>query len=210
MKTVLVVEDLPDARRQLCSLAGNIFADARIVAAGTIAQAKLQMSETIPDLALIDIGLPDGSGIELIRELARAHPDTICVVTTVLGDDSHIVGALSAGAKGYLLKGQPPALIERQLHQIEMGIPALSPTIARRIMDHFQRTGPIEAASERLTGREQEVLALIAKGLRNADVAKALEISMTTVASHIKNIYRKLDISSRAEATQHAARIGLL
>jgi len=210
VRTVLVVEDLPDARALLCNLAKKTFANARIFSAASIAQARHRVGEVVPDLALIDIGLPDGSGIELIRGLTRIHPETICVVTTVLGDDGHIVGALSAGAQGYLLKGQPPVLIERQLRQIELGIPALSPTIARRIMEHFQRTGPIEPESETLTGREQQVLALIAKGLRNADVAKALDVSATTVASHVKNIYRKLGISSRAEATRHATRIGLL
>lgn len=210
MKTVLVVEDLPDARALLCNLAEKTFPEARILYAGTLAQAKHRLHEAVPDLVLVDIGLPDGSGIELIRGLARTHPETVCVVTTVLGDDGHIVGAFSAGAQGYLLKGQAPVLIERQLRQIEMGIPALSPTVARRIIDHFQRTGPVEAASETLTEREREVLALIAKGLRNADVAKALDVSATTIASHIKNIYRKLGISSRAEATRHATRIGLL
>lgn len=210
MKTVLVVEDLPDARALLCNLAEKTFPEARILSAGTLAQAKHRLHEAVPDLVLVDIGLPDGSGIELIRGLARTHPETVCVVTTVLGDDGHIVGAFSAGAQGYLLKGQAPVLIERQLRQIEMGIPALSPTVARRIIDHFQRTGPVEAASETLTEREREVLALIAKGLRNADVAKALDVSATTIASHIKNIYRKLGISSRAEATRHATRIGLL
>lgn len=210
MKTVLVVEDLPDARALLCNLVEKTFPEARILSAGTLAQAKHRLDEAVPDLALVDIGLPDGSGIELIRGLARTHPETVCVVTTVLGDDGHIVGAFSAGARGYLLKGQAPVLIERQLRQVEMGIPALSPTVARRIIDHFQRTGPVEAASETLTEREREVLALIAKGLRNADVAKALNVSATTIASHIKNIYRKLGISSRAEATRHATRIGLL
>lgn len=88
-------------------------------------------------------------------------------------------------------------------------MPALSPTIARRIMEHFQRTGPIDGDTEKLTSRELDVLTLVGKGLRNADVALALGLAETTIATHIKTIYRKLGISTRAEAARHAIRMGL-
>ncbi|WP_421952473.1 LuxR C-terminal-related transcriptional regulator [Pelagibacterium sp.] len=210
IETILIVEDQPDARLLLVELAGRTFAGAHIETASTIGQGRHALSLDVPDLALIDIGLPDGSGLDLIRDISHRCPETICVVTTVLDDDGHIVNAFSAGAHGYLLKGQAPLLIERQLRNIELGIPALSPTIARRVIEHFRRTGPIDEPDGILTEREQEVLSYIAKGMRNTDVARVLEVSATTVASHIKNIYRKLNISSRAEATRHATRIGLL
>jgi len=160
------------------------------------------------EVALIDLGLPDGSGLDVLRNLRLVRPQTICVVTTVMGDDASIVGALSAGAQGYLLKEQPQDLLTRQLRQVAEGIPALSPSVARRIMEHFRRTGPA-APDDDLTMREREVLGLIGRGLRNGEVAAQLTIAETTVAGYIKSIYRKLGISSRAEASWHAARLGL-
>jgi DNA-binding NarL/FixJ family response regulator len=209
LKNLLIVEDVAEAREWLTAIARDAFPQASISTAQTIAGAIAKVDERDWDMALIDLGLPDGSGLDVIRRIRKSAPDTICVVTTVLGDDAHIVAALSAGAQGYLLKGQPSALIQRQLVQLQQGMPALSPTIARRIMEHFQRTGPIDGDTEKLTGRELEVLTLVAKGLRNADAALALGLAETTIATHIKAIYRKLGISTRAEAALHANRLGL-
>jgi DNA-binding NarL/FixJ family response regulator len=159
---------------------------------------------------LIDLRLPDGSGLAVVRELRASNPATVFVVTTALDDDANIVTALSSGAQGYLLKDQPRDLLVRQLAQVSAGIPALSPPVARRIMEHFRLTGPCQEVEAKLTPRELEVLALIARGLRISDAACALGVAEGTVASHIKSIYRKLDISSRAEAAMHATRMGLL
>lgn len=126
-----------------------------------------------------------------------------------MGDDAHIVAALSAGAQGYLLKEQDAEMLVKQLKQVTEGLPALSPSIARRIMEHFRLIGPVAEPDGHLTAREQEVLALIGKGMRNVDVAVDLELAVNTVASHIKSIYRKLGINSRAEAAWHATQIGL-
>lgn len=161
------------------------------------------------DLALIDLGLPDGSGLEVLRSLCLVCPTTIPIVTTVMGDDASIVAALSAGAQGYLLKESPADLLTRHLLQLAEGIPAISPSVARRIMEHFRRTGPAASPDGELTAREREVLALIGRGLRNSEVAADLGMAESTVASHIKAIYRKLGISSRAEASWHATRMGL-
>lgn len=209
INNLLIVEDVAEAREWLTRIAQDAFPDAAISTVQTIAGALARADELNWDMALIDLGLPDGSGLDVIRRIRKLSPDTICVVTTVLGEDAHIVAALSAGAQGYLLKGQPSTLIQRQLVQLQQGMPALSPTIARRIMEHFQRTGPIDGDTEKLTARELEVLTLVAKGLRNADVALALGLAETTIATHIKAIYRKLGISTRAEAALHANRLGL-
>jgi len=208
MKKLLIVEDVPETRKWLGNLLRRAFPEAEQVEVATLRAALAIVSEPF-DLALIDLGLPDGSGLEVLRAMRRMQSGAVCVVTTVMGDDVSIVSALSSGADGYLLKEQPEEVLIRQLLQISAGVPALSPAIARRIMEHFRLTGPVAAPDAELTARETTVLALIARGLRNAEVAAELGLAETTVAGYIKAVYRKLGISSRAEAAWHATRLGL-
>lgn len=207
--TLLILEDVPEALTWLVEVARSAFPGVEIATARTVREAVAQVADRSWDMALIDLGLPDGSGLDVIRLIRKRSPATLCVVSTVLGDDAHIVAALSAGAHGYVLKGQPEPVLRHQLVQLQHGIPPLSPTIARRIMEHFQRTGPVAAAGDDLTPREQDVLTMVAKGLRNGEVASTLGLAESTIATHIKSIYRKLGISSRAEAALHATRLGL-
>jgi len=209
MNRVLVVEDVAETRRWLAEIVRAAFPTSEIREVDSMRAGLAAVAGTDFDLALIDLGLPDGSGLEVLRNLRLLCPHTVGVVTTVMGDDAHIVAALSAGAQGYLLKEQPAAQLTRQLVQLTEGVLALSPSIARRIMEHFRLTGPVSSDDGVLTTREREVLALISRGLRNIDVARSLSIAESTVASHIKAIYRKLDISTRAEASWHASRLGL-
>ncbi|MFN4057888.1 MAG: response regulator [Roseinatronobacter sp.] len=208
MKSVLIVEDIPATRDWLTGLVLHAYPDAQISTAASQRQALHNISHPV-DLALIDLGLPDGNGLNVVTALRLAQPEALCVVTTIMGDDATIVAALSAGAGGYLLKDQPDALLIRHLLQVAAGIPPLSPAIARRIMQHFSRTGPAAPPDAGLTARETSVLGLIGRGLRNTEVAQELGLAESTVAGYIKEVYRKLGISSRAEAALHAARLGL-
>lgn len=209
MNRILIVEDVAETRKWLCEIARTAFPDAEIVEAATMRAGLRAADEANCDLALIDLGLPDGSGLDVLRRLQVTCPAAVPIVTTVMGDDASIVAALSAGAQGYLLKENPVELLTRQLLQLAEGLPAISPSVARRIMEHFRLTGPAASADAELTARERDVLALIGRGLRNSDVATDLGVAESTVASHIKAIYRKLGISSRAEASWHATRMGL-
>jgi len=210
MRRVLIVEDLCETRLWLLEVVRAAFPGCEADEAATLRRGLELCGSGAYDLALVDLRLPDGSGFGVVRALRVASPSTLCVVITGMGDDANIVTALSAGAQGYLLKDQPRELVIRQLAQVIEGIPALSPPVARRIMEHFRLTGPCEGPEAKLTPREVEVLGLIARGLRIADAACALGLAEGTVASHIKSIYRKLSISSRAEAALHATRMGLL
>lgn len=210
MKEVLIVEDIYETRRWLGELAARAFPGCVISEASNMRAGISAVASNDYDLALIDLGLPDGSGLDVLRNLRLVQPKATCIVTTVMGEDSHIVAALSAGAEGYLLKEQPEDLLIQQLRQLAQGIPALTPSIARRIMEHFRYTGPAVDPDDELTEREKEVLALIGRGLRNAEVARELDLAEGTVATHIKSMYRKLGISTRAEAAWHAARMGLV
>lgn len=205
---VLIVEDVPEALAWMAGVVLSAFPGCRVDEARSVRDVESR-GQGGWDLALVDLGLPDGSGLDVIRRLKALSPEMTCIVSTVLGDDAHIVAALSAGAQGYILKGQPEPVVRRQLVQLQHGVPALSPTIARRIMEHFQRTGPVDNEAEALSARETEVLVLLSKGLRNAEAAQALNVAESTIATHVKSIYRKLGISSRAEAALHATRLGL-
>ncbi|MWD30136.1 response regulator [Aquicoccus sp. SCR17] len=207
-RRILIVEDIAETRDWLADLVREACGPVEIETAATVRQARALVDQRF-DMALIDLGLPDGSGLDILRAMRAGHEDALCVVTTVMGDDATVVAALSAGADGYLLKENPAPVLIRQLQQMGDGMPALSPAIARRIMAHFRYTGPSADLESGLTERETEVLGLIGRGLRNAEVASELNIAESTVAGYIKAVYRKLGISSRAEAAWHATRLGL-
>ena len=204
----LIVEDLPDARDWLIAVMGEAFPGIVIDTAASLADARSCLSGRRPQVALIDIGLPDGSGIDLIDELNRQHPDVMSVVTSVFDDDTHLFAALGAGASGYLLKDQSREDLTGMLQRIAEGQPPLSPAIARRLLGFF---GPREDRdATRLTARERDVLGLIAKGYTTAKVAEFLNITRNTASGYVKQIYSKLNISSRAEAALEASRRGIV
>lgn len=204
----LIVDDLPSSRDWLARATAQAFAGIDIVQAASLAQAR-SLADPPPPLALIDLGLPDGSGVELIAELGPRG--TLCVVATVFDDDAHLFPALRAGAQGYVLKDQSTEALAAMLSGIAAGQPPLSPSIARRLLSHFviAPAAPMEEDAA-LTARETEVLRLVAKGLSSSEVAELLGLSRHTVAGYLKDIYRKLSVGSRAEATVEAMRRGLV
>ena len=204
----LVVDDLAPSRDWLARALQLAFPGIAVDRAASLADTEAFLHPP-PPLALIDLGLPDGSGVQLIERLQRDGAGTLCIVATVFDDDAHLFPALRAGAQGYLLKDQPPEAIAAMLSGIAQGQPPLSPSIARRLLKHFQ---PLPAAPEtpHLRPREIDVLRLTAKGLTLPEVAEALQLSRHTVSGYLKDIYRKLSVTSRAEATLEAARLGLV
>lgn len=208
MKNVLIVEDIAETRKWFCRVVTEAFPESACLEAECLRDALQLVRRIKLDLCVIDLNLPDGKGLQLLPEIRAHSGHAVCVVATVSGDDASIVSALAAGAEGYLLKEQASDVLVSQLRQISMGIPALSPVVAQRLIEHFRNTGPTRSDAA-LTSRESDVLALIGRGMRNAEVADELNISATTVAGYIKAIYRKLGISSRAEAAWHAKQMGL-
>ncbi|MAA74952.1 MAG: DNA-binding response regulator [Salinisphaeraceae bacterium] len=208
-RLALVVEDLPTSREWLQELLAEAFPDIRVHAVETLEQGRLALASINPELALVDLGLPDGSGVDLIEQARREGRHCKCVVTTIYADDAHLFPALRAGAAGYLLKDQPAARLVAQLQRIHGGEPPLSPVIARRLLRMFEPDAAQQAA-EQLSPRETETLLLIAKGYRLNEVADSMGVTRNTAAGYIKNVYRKLEISSRAEAALAASRMGLV
>ena len=211
MRQVLIVDDLAEARNMLSAAVLGAFPTASCHLARGVGEAERVMAVASFDLALIDLALGDGSGIRVIARLVEEQPACTVVVATIFDDDDTVFQALQAGAQGYLLKDHPTEWLARQILGIAEGQPPLSPVIARRLLSHFKTGGsPMQSADIELSGREREVLGLLARGIRIADIALQLGISRHTVGDHVKHIYRKLNIASRAEAALRARHMGLV
>ena len=212
MNHILLVDDLADALAMMQDAIQAAFGPLPCTLARSVREAlNVIDSGTAFDLALVDLALGDGSGLALIERLAQRQPQCAVVVASIHDDDDHLFQALQAGAQGYLLKDHPTAWLALHLQGIAQGQPPLSPAIARRLLRHFQPPSATQApeASD-LSIREREVLGLLAQGVRIADIGSTLSISRHTVGDHVKNIYRKLNISSRAEAALQARSMGLI
>lgn len=207
MRRALLLEDQADSRAWLAAVLRGTFAGVELREARTLAEARAALARFDPELALVDLNLPDGSGVDLIAELSQTHRACISVVATIYADDRHLFPALRAGARGYLLKEQSQEQLSALLRRIAAGEPPLSPAVAWRLLDMF---APADSAEDELAPREREVLILIARGYKLEAVAKALDITHSTAATYVKQIYRKLRVSNRAEAALEAARRGLV
>jgi DNA-binding NarL/FixJ family response regulator len=219
--SVLIVEDEPEFMRRFSNA---VLADSGLqllaaVSTGRAAQAMLDAQP--PDVMLLDLGLPDISGVEVIRHAARHHPRCDVLVVTMFGDDQHVLASIEAGATGYLLKDAAAEDIAASIHELHAGGSPISPGIARRVLARFRvaanapapATAPAARPAETespLTDRETELLRLAAKGLSFETVGELMGISPHTVVAHVKKIYRKLAVHSRGEAVYEANQLGLL
>lgn len=205
--SVMVVED--DAII-LERLAGVVQSDQRLklqATCNTVAAARLALHDKAPDVLLIDLDLPDGNGLEIITLVQDEGFDTAMMVISVFGDEWHILKAIAAGASGYLLKDDESIQIGTAITDLAAGGAPISPSIARHLMKHFR---PEQALLEKLTQREQQVLQKVAKGYTSQEIAEIEGLSYHTVATHVKNIYRKLSVNSRAEAVFEALKMNLI
>jgi DNA-binding NarL/FixJ family response regulator len=206
----MIVED-DDVTRQRLVRAIKAHSKLRLAAAvGTCSEARAAFREAVPKVLLVDIGLPDGDGIDLIREVTARDDHVDVMVITVFGDEKHVLAALKAGATGYVLKDSSLQDIGNAVIDLVQGGSPISPPIARYLLKRFRGTGRSEAATAVLTERELEVLNLIAKGFSYREIADLLIISPQTMPSHIKSIYRKLAVHSRSEAVFEAVQSGLV
>ncbi|WP_434385489.1 response regulator [Melittangium boletus] len=209
MNSGLIVEDRQDAQEWLRAVLIAAFPGIQVDVVASVRGALERLAGRSPAIALVDLGLPDGSGVDVLHALRERHPTTLRIVTTILDGDQHLFPALRAGAQGYVLKDQSRPHLVQMLQGIAEGVPVLSPSIARRLLGFFAPPAT-EPTHESLTPREVEVLTLLAKGLSIAAAADVLALSRHTVGGYVKDIYRKLGVSTRAEAALEAARRGIV
>jgi DNA-binding NarL/FixJ family response regulator len=212
--TVLLVED-NDATRDRLARAVDGSPGLRLIGvASTCREARERLDNLAPEVLLVDLGLPDGSGIDVIREAKRRHARTEAMVITVFGDEKHVVSAIEAGATGYILKDGSNEYIGESIRELLRGGSPISPAIARHLLRRFQDSPPPppdgEAQIPGLTEREREVLRLLVKGFTFQEIGGLLAISAHTVTTHVKHIYEKLEVRSRAEAVYEALQLGIL
>ncbi|QNK68283.1 response regulator transcription factor [Variovorax sp. PAMC26660] len=227
LSPALVVEDDPAMQERLRYVLSTLGCDEQLIAVtDSVAGAKLLLEEHRYGLVLVDIGLPDGNGVELINWLQTRRPGVPAVVISAWRTEEIIFAALRAGAIGYLLKERDDLELSIALRSIEQGGASIDPSIARRIIAWLATTqspahattelpddsgaAPVSAPTTALTPRERKILELVAQGLSNRDMAEALSISRLTVECHTKNIYRKLAVNSRTEAVFQGRKHGLL
>jgi DNA-binding NarL/FixJ family response regulator len=211
---VLIVEDNPQMQ---AALAGAVASAGDMELAGLANDVRtgLQLLEDrAPDVLLVDIGLPDGSGIQLIQWASKRLPECASLVVTVFADEASVIRCIEAGAVGYILKDASVADIAAQIRLVSVGGSPISPRIARqllkRIGSHRDNGAGAADTSVTLSAQEHHVLLLSAKGYSYGEIAQMLELSRNTVETYVKRIYRKLQVTSKAEAVFEARSLGLL
>jgi len=220
--SVLLLEDEKPTRDCLAAVIDGCHGLTLHGEAGSCDEARSALKGGAPDVLVADLGLPDGNGIDIIREARELYPEMEVMVLTVFEDEESVVTALEAGATGYLLKDLAFDELGDTILALMRGESAISSKVARFLLKRFNTPVPSQsdarggkarkqaAAAEQLTRREGEVLNLIAKGYSYNEIAESLTLSTNTIRAHIRNIYRKLAVKSRSEAVFEAAHLGLI
>lgn len=215
---VVIVEDDAGVRDILCASIAREPGLKLGAALSSVTEALEWLQAHQPDVLLTDLGLPDGSGIEIIRQCVSLYPQCDIMVITMFGDEKNVLASIDAGALGYILKDTGDLDVPRFIEDLRNGGSPMSPLVARKLLARHQVVaapvppplgGVSPAGMAALTLRELESLDLIARGYTYAEVAKLLGVSMGTVQTHVKHIYHKLSVHSRSEAVFEAHKLGL-
>ncbi|MYM28301.1 response regulator [Duganella sp. CY15W] len=214
---VVLVEDDVNFQRMLRHMIDDAPDMTLLTVASTRAQGLQVLDMLQIDVLLVDLGLPDGSGIDVIRAAQLKQPDCGIMVCTVFGDEMHVMQSLEAGATGYLLKDSAAHSMVDEIRSLHLGGSPISPLIARQVLMRFRQKTPLapvpvpqEATRPLLSAREQEVLELITKGFTADEIAELISVSRHTVLTFVRRIYKKLQVNSKAEAIYEARHQGLL
>jgi len=215
---VVIVEDDPGFRSALSKVVQDAPDMHLAGSAGTRAEGLALLQGAPADVLLVDLGLPDGSGIDVIKAAVLLWPSCSIMVSTNFGDETHVMRSIESGAAGYLLKDSSPSRMIDEIRSIASGGSPISPIIARQILARFRTSAPVsteeqppvEDSSALLSSREREVLDFISKGFTTQEIAKLMQLSHFTVRTFVRRIYSKLKVTSKAEALYEARTQGLL
>jgi DNA-binding NarL/FixJ family response regulator len=208
---VVIVEDDAKFRSAFARLIEATPEMELLGTAATLAQGMDLVRRRMPDVLLVDLDLPDGSGLDLIRHVASRSDTCDIMVITIFGDERHVIESIEAGASGYLLKDSLPEDFIEQIRVLHAGGSPISPVIARQLLARF--VAPVVAKSidvPELSEREHSVLSLVTKGFSYQEIASLMRVSPHTVLTYVKRIYRKLQVSSKTEAVYEARKLGLV
>jgi DNA-binding NarL/FixJ family response regulator len=213
--SVAIVEDDPGMRERFERVIAAEPSLRLAFAASTAGELLEWFADNALDVLLVDLGLPDRSGLDVIRRCRDLQPACAMMVLTIFGDEANMLSAFEAGAGGYLLKDGTEADLAAHVLSLHAGGSPMSPIIARQLLVRWQGaaalpSAEVQATRQALPPRESEVLALIAKGFTYAETAQRMGILPSTVQSHVRNIYAKLDVRNKAEAVFEARQLGLL
>jgi len=208
--SILLVEDHTIVRGGLAAIIG-FEADMKVIGEASDGVEAVEMACRLkPDVIIMDLLMPNMDGIEAMTHIRAENPEAHVLVLTSFGDTDKMLQAVKAGAQGYILKNAPPEELLNAIREVSRGAISFQPAIANQIIDGLSKSERVEPQDEPLTGRETEVLVLIANGLSNDEIAEALTISKRTVNVHINNIMGKLHLANRAQAAIYAVRKGLI
>ncbi len=229
MWRVLIVEDDPLMRSFFGASVQRSGELTLVSSVGSVAEAMAFLNAEAPtvDVLLTDLGLPDGSGLEVIRHARQCNPACEALVISMFGDEDNVLSSIEAGALGYIHKDAAPDDIAKTILEMKDGASPISPMIARRVLSKYrslkQKQVPAPVPAERtatkidevsdkslLSPREQEVLELIARGFAYSEIAELKALSVHTIQTHIKSLYGKLEVHSKMEAVLEGTRMGLL
>ena len=206
---VVIADDHPVVRGGLSALLASMPSIVVVGVAGTGREAVHAAVTLRPDVLVMDIQMPELSGVAATQEIARAAPNVAVLMLTMFDDDDSVFAAMRAGARGYVLKGAQQEEIVRAIQAVAAGEAIFGPAVARQVLGLASAPSAPGAPFEGLTSREREVLGFVAAGVRNAEIARRMSIAPKTVANHISAIFNKLQVTDRSEAIVLARDAGL-
>lgn len=197
---ISIVEDTVEVRESLCKRINQTDDLQCITDYGTAKDALKNLPSDQPEIVIMDIGLPDMSGIECMLKLKIAHPEMVFLMFTVFDDDGNVFSALKSGASGYILKGDRPSAVVEAIREFKEGGGPMSPEISKKVMKSFHKFGPDNPNVESLTPHQLRILQMISEGLLNKEIAHELNITLGSMKVQINRIYQKLHVNNRVEA----------
>lgn len=207
---ILIIEDRTEIAHRMENSIRNTDGMHVCGISGTVDQGLAMLFDLQPRIVLIDLGLPDGSGVEVIKAVTQTNWPCDALVISIFGDEARVIEAIAAGAKGYILKSGKMRDIGADVHEVINGGSPISPQIARYLLTMVSNHPTPSNPSIKLTSREVEILSAVAHGYKRREIGEKFNISTGTVGNHINNIYRKLEVGSNTEAIAQATRMGIL